>query len=326
LSTKLENEIQSKNQFASKLESALADFNSFKEKSEHELKDLEKKLQVETSLASELKSELNETLSRLEETQKLAADTANTKDELFKLLNDALGELETTKIHSSEKEKELTTQLVAEIEAKSALQKTYDLTLEEYNKYKAEWDAERQILLRRIKELEDEVADLKALMRKELDRAERDKEDSLAKAAADRDRAVRQAEAERDSALDRMRALMSGNQKQGYMWKETDSVLGIQWKRRYFVLRDNLLSWYKNDKSLDDTKPQGMMYCEEARLYEMDEKDIKREFVFQIDNGKTKINICAESLIEMKEWMNEIRMAKKKKIGTKAAASEDKKK
>jgi len=324
LSMQLQSEIDSKNQFASKLESALADFNVFKAKSERELKELEHKLEAESSLASNLKSELDETLARLEETQKLAAETANTKDELFKLLNDALGELETTKVQATEKE--LTAQLVAEIEAKMAVQKKLDLTLEEYNKYKAEWDAERQILLRRIKELEDEVAELKALMRKELDRAEREKDDALAKAAADRDRAVRQAEAERDSALDRMRALMSGNQKQGYMWKETETVLGTQWKRRYFVLRDNLLSWYKNDKALGDMKPQGMMYCEDARLYEMDEKDVKREFVFQIDNGKVKINVAVESLLEMKEWMNEIRMAKKKKIGTKAAASEDKKK
>lgn len=52
----------------------------------------------------------------------------------------------------------------------------------------------------------------------------------------------------------------------------------------------------------------------------------KREFVFQIDTGKNRVNIAADSQEEMKEWMTEIRVAKKKKLGVKVVSETKSKK
>lgn len=92
------------------------------------------------------------------------------------------------------------------------------------------------------------------------------------------------------------------------------------WKKRFFVLRDNLLSWYSKEKDIGNTKPKGVIYCEEARLYDLDVAEAKREFCFQIDNGNIRHNIAAETQEEMKAWMTEIRVAKKKKLGVKVVS------
>lgn len=94
------------------------------------------------------------------------------------------------------------------------------------------------------------------------------------------------------------------------------------WKKRFFVLRDNLLSWYSKEKRIGGARPKGVIYCEKSRLYEISQEESKKEFCFQIDDGKIKHNIAAESAEEMKSWMTEIRVAKKKKLGVQVVSSE----
>jgi len=118
-----------------------------------------------------------------------------------------------------------------------------------------------------------------------------------------------------------VRLLLKGNQKSGYLYFHQRGFMG-GWKKRYFVLKDNLLSWYKNETKIG-TKPIGVIYCEDARLYEMDEKEVERQNCFQIDSGKgISYDVAADSLEEMKEWMTEIRVAKKKKLGVKVVSEE----
>ena len=106
------------------------------------------------------------------------------------------------------------------------------------------------------------------------------------------------------------------------------TLVGWTWKKKFFVLRDNLLCWYNKEKYVTSQKPNGVIYCEESRLYDMGSEDIsaKREFVFQIDTGKNRVNIAADSQEEMKEWMTEIRVAKKKKLGVKVVSETKSKK
>ena len=105
-------------------------------------------------------------------------------------------------------------------------------------------------------------------------------------------------------------------------------VGAIIWKKRFFVLRDNLLCWYAKEKDVIEgkgkIKPLGVIYCEEARLYEITPEEIKRDFVFQIDTGKVRFYVSANNAEEMKEWVTEIRVAKKKKIGVKVVSEETK--
>ena len=100
--------------------------------------------------------------------------------------------------------------------------------------------------------------------------------------------------------------------------------MGPQWKKKYFVLKDNLFCWYSSEKNVSERgqKPKGVIYCEESRIYEMDGKDLpgKKEFVFQIDTGKTRVNIASDTQEDLKSWMTEIRVAKKKKLGVKVVS------
>jgi hypothetical protein len=183
-------------------------------------------------------------------------------------------------------------------------------------------EEERQKLLARIKELEEELASTKTEMRMKLDEAEREKEQALAMSDAELRRLLEEAEREKNQALDKVRLLLSGNQKQGYLFHFENSLVGMVWKKRFFVLRDNLLSWYSKEKRIGGAKPKGVIYCEKSRLYEMSSEEAKREFCFQVDDGNIKHNIAAESMEEMKSWMTEIRVAKKKTLGVQVVSAE----
>jgi hypothetical protein len=40
---------------------------------------------------------------------------------------------------------------------------------------------------------------------------------------------------------------------------------------RYFVLQDNFLSYYKDEKAFTEARPDGIIYCEQCRVYELDQ-------------------------------------------------------
>jgi len=322
LKSRLDEEMGLKDDFQRRLDDALAELERTKEESAAREADLAAQLAAERETNARLTSELDERTKQLAESQATVADLEQTKAELFNLLTDTLTELETTKANAKAMEEDLRAQLAEERAAKEELQQRLDATLAEYEQARADWEEERARLLARIAELEKEVEDLKNEMRMKLEAAEKSKEEALAKAAAALERALSDAANEKDQAMDKMRLLLSGNQKQGYLWKQETGLMGLQWKKKFFVLRDNLLCWYNNEKISEKTKPKGIIYCEECRLYELDSGEAKRDFVFQIDNQKTRTNIGADSIEEMKEWMTEIRVAKKKKLGGKAVSEE----
>jgi len=136
-----------------------------------------------------------------------------------------------------------------------------------------------------------------------------------------------EAELKRFRDLDKVRLLLTGNTKQGWLMKNGTGILG-GWGKRFFVLKDHLLYWYKDESSVTSTKPLGVISCEEVRLYEIEEKESKRPYTFQIavemgdERNKIKVDVAASKLEEMKDWMTEIRLAKKKKLGVEAASKE----
>merc|ERR1712137_864748 len=159
----------------------------------------------------------------------------------------------------------------------------------------AAWQVEREGLLKRIEELEQELDELRDEMAAKLEQALNDKAAALAAALAEREKALLDAENEKDQALGKVRLLLTGTTKQGPLYKlESTIVGGHAWKKKYFVLKDNLFCWYSSEKNVTGQKPKGVIYCEESRIYEMDGKELpgKKEFFFQIDTGKTRINIA----------------------------------
>jgi PH domain len=185
-------------------------------------------------------------------------------------------------------------------------------------------DDEKLALLRRISQLEEELKMLKKKMRKELEAAEQEKESLLSDAEKEKLHLLAEAEASKDQALDKVRMLLAGTQKSGWMFLQEKAILGgTKWKKRFFMLRDNYLCVYKTEDATDKNKrPLGIVDCQAVRLYELQEKEIGRQFVFQVDNKKVQWNIAAAKTEEMRAWMNEIRVAKKKKLGVKVVSEE----
>eukprot|EP01094_Clydonella_sp_ATCC50884_P011106 TRINITY_DN208_c0_g1_i1.p1 TRINITY_DN208_c0_g1~~TRINITY_DN208_c0_g1_i1.p1 ORF type:complete len:728 (-),score=370.10 TRINITY_DN208_c0_g1_i1:257-2440(-) len=323
LTEQLENEISLKNDLTATLEDTMMELESTRAKAKETEEDLLAKLAAETESRESLEAQLAGKCSELEDTIKLKEEAEQTKDDLFKLLTDTISELESTKKAGESKENELTTALDEERKSKESFALQLQEKSSEFEKCQADWAEERAKLLARIKELEDELEALKNEMREKLEQAEKEKEEALAKAKSLMESALGEAEHEKNAALDKMRMLLTGSQKIGYLsiYMVSGLLQTKSWTKRYFVLRDNLFSWYK-DEAHQNKKPLGVIYVEEARLYEMEEADVGRPLCFQITtSGGQKWNIAAESMEEMRSWMTEIRVAKKKKLGHKVVAA-----
>ena len=322
LQMQLESETSLKNDYSSKLDAALAELDQTRQNAAAKEEELLSKLEEEINLNASLTNELNDTKRELDETRKAAREAEQTKDDLFKLLTETVTELETSKANSKAMEEKLRAIIDQETRAKEEAQQQLQLLREEYEQAKADWDAERARLLERIRELEAELAELRNEMRMRLELAEKEKEEALATARAEMLRALSDAEAEKDIAIGKVRLLLSGNQKQGNLYKqETSLVGGLVWKKRFFVLKDNLISWYSREKDIATQKPKGVLYCDDIRTYECDVNIVKREYSFELSSGPNKVIVAAESPEDMREWMNEVRVAKKKKVGQSVVAS-----
>lgn len=126
--------------------------------------------------------------------------------------------VEVTKQNALAIEQELQDEIKAEIAAFLEYESVLAKKIKEIRLVLENWDVERQKLLARIKELEDQILETKAEMRMKLDVAEKEKEKALAMSDAELRRLLEAAEREKNQALDKVRLLLSGNQKQGYLF------------------------------------------------------------------------------------------------------------
>lgn len=80
------------------------------------------------------------------------------------------------------------------------------------------------------------------------------------------------------------------------------------------MLRGNLLTWFRDKKNSQDdrAKPKGLIYCDKCRVYEIDDK--KQQYAFQLDTGAVQHNLAAAKLEDMKQWMTDLKEAKKKAL------------
>jgi hypothetical protein len=83
------------------------------------------------------------------------------------------------------------------------------------------------------------------------------------------------------------------------------------WKKRWVVLKDNVLAWYKDEV---DSKPLGFVYVENVRIYKLDEKEAKKPFCFEIQAENTTKRLQCVSDEELKEWVSNINKAKAKRL------------
>jgi len=286
-----------------------------------------KELQEYVEQNKELAAQLEDTRLQRDTAQQKLAETEKKLEDTIKAFNE-----ERSRLLARIKELELEVatlkkRLAEEIANKEELARKLLEKEKELENTISESDEDKLSLLSRIKHLEDEIDTLKGDYKTELQKAERDKQDALKRENEKRQRELLEAELKRFRDLDKVRLLLTGNTKQGWLMKNGTGILG-GWGKRFFVLKDHLLYWYKDESSVTSTKPLGVISCEEVRLYEIEEKESKRPYTFQIavemgdERNKIKVDVAASKLEEMKDWMTEIRLAKKKKLGVEAASKE----
>jgi len=288
---------------------------------------LEDFLKAEQAEKNHLAAEL-ETYSRdkLELTSRLAEETAQ-REKADRELENLRTDLRETKERHEQETTNLRTQLERQLdeerEERKAAEQELDETRAELEETRAEADEEKTLLLQRIKDLEEELDQLKELMATSLTQAGREKADALRRAQEERERMLDEAEKARIAQMKKVQGMLAKVQKNGYLYKlEKSAVLGTsKWKKKYFVLQDNFLSYYKDEKAWTEARPEGIIYCEQCRVYELDQG--KKQYGFQLDSGKQQHNLAALKLEDMKEWMKDIKEAKKKAVGVKIV-SEDK--
>lgn len=292
---------------------------------EEQARKLNQQIAEQAASLQALAAKLKETENELERVRREAAEA---QAALQKRLEDEQArtrDLEEQLRRALEANADLARRLAEETAAKEALAALLKETQEELEETRLESDDEKTLLLQRIKDLEEELEQLRELMDNSLNQAGREKADALRRAAEAKEQALSEAERQRIAQLKKVQGLLAKVQREGFLYKqEKSAVLGtMRWKKRYFVLQDHFLSYYKDQKAFKDLRPEGIILCEECRVYELDQTLAKRALAFQLDTGKHQYNLAATKADELKEWMKDIKEAKKKAVGVKVV-SEDK--
>ncbi|KAJ5076116.1 hypothetical protein M0811_06978 [Anaeramoeba ignava] len=122
--------------------------------------------------------------------------------------------------------------------------------------------------------------------------------------------ALTTAESRKKLELAKLRELMKRDQKDGWLYHfQTTLFKKTKWKRKWFMLRDNVLSSFKTPDSLN--KPDEMFLVSEIRVYKNADKDLKRKHVFQIRVNEIDYYLAASSEEEMKEWVHALTTARR---------------
>jgi len=127
-------------------------------------------------------------------------------------------------------------------------------------------------------------------------------------------------EMENDQKLAKLTNLMSGSQKKGWLFKEKHGIknLASPWHKRYFVLKDNILGWYRDESA--SGKASGHIYVESYRVYKLDDKENKKPFCFElIDQKENRIKLAADNEEGLNSWMEALKNAKNRKFAQKKA-------
>eukprot|EP01088_Endostelium_zonatum_P014210 TRINITY_DN3015_c0_g1_i1.p1 TRINITY_DN3015_c0_g1~~TRINITY_DN3015_c0_g1_i1.p1 ORF type:complete len:829 (+),score=222.10 TRINITY_DN3015_c0_g1_i1:115-2601(+) len=134
---------------------------------------------------------------------------------------------------------------------------------------RVESDEEKTLLLQRIKDLEEEYEQLQTQTASSIERQKREREMALERAEREKEKALVEAERQRLLQLRKVQGLLSKVQRQGWLYHKEKAILGgATWKKRYFVLQDHFLSFYRDQKAFTKTEPMGLISCEQCRVYE----------------------------------------------------------
>lgn len=276
-------------------------------------------LETEKAEKAEVSSNLAATAAALEEEKAGKAEALSEVEQLKAELAKRDAEIEGLNAKAAN----LEGMLNAEKELRLRVEEDLKDAEDDLEQTRLESDEEKTLLLQRIRDLEEELEQMRKVMENKLDLAEQQKLLELQKSARASLRALEEAEQKRLAAMAKVRGVLAAISREGFLFmKVAGGVLGGGgWKKMYFVLRGNLLAWYRDEKASTGAKakPKGLLYVEKFRVYETEDK--KHKYAFQLDDGAVQHNLAATELEDMKLWMTDIKEAKKKFLAQKVVSS-----
>jgi len=296
--------ILEKSQLQTSITESQAQFTNEKDQWETEKTQLQTQIQqIQEQTTQELKK------AKEESEQELAKEKENFLQQLTQAKEAAALELKKTRDHAIEVMKQ------AEVEIGELRSENTDLSAE-----LAQLRLELKQKDLKIKKLEDIIVLLKEQMKESLTAKENEKIQALEKAEEEKNRALIEAKKQKEAELAQLSNLMTGSQRAGWLWKEKHGFKPKPWHKRYFVLKDNLLAWYRDELGARNTRASGFLQVEKYRLHLIDEKDRKKSWSFElIDEADGKvIHLAATTEGDYKLWIQDLQSAKSKKLASAA--------
>mmetsp|Transcript_8414 Transcript_8414/g.11332 ORF Transcript_8414/g.11332 Transcript_8414/m.11332 type:complete len:944 (+) Transcript_8414:798-3629(+) len=299
-----------------------------------EKKDLQLQLQREQEMYEEVKSELMEEIAALEleldhqqeerlELERELAATRSRERALLEMKNLADSEIEKLRQHITELQDELA-------RLKAHLRSTEEYLHQEREKHKLtiiSWEKKYQDMMdrkdaeieRMKQESERQIAGLKEEMQQLMDEMKAQLERELQRAQEEKEESITRVEVIAEEKLTVMEKKTAKVSKSGYMWKHEEGLLKSHWKKLYFVLKSNFLSWYSDQ---NQASASGMIDLENSRVYKTQfgkkEKDKKkyegREF--EIRAGERVVEIRVDYARDCDAWIQAISMAKARHLAS----------
>ncbi|KAJ3436700.1 fimbrin/plastin [Anaeramoeba flamelloides] len=256
----------------------------------------------------------NELLQDLQEKLFISQRENDEINQEIESLNQDLNEIQTENKEMKSQFEEYKNNTIKELELSQTKNKNEMNTLlnqseNELKSLKNDFQTKIDQINEQIENIEIEFESLKEIRKDETNRLAEEKNNALENAQDLKEKAVTQ-----------LRGLLERTEKDGYLEILEEGRIGgrQKWKRRYFLLRDNVVTWYIDAKP--KRKPLGMFLTDKARIYrDIVKKETKKKKVrphsFEVHEGGDKYVFVASSDDEKNEWV--LAFTKSKKLAAK---------
>lgn len=95
-----------------------------------------------------------------------------------------------------------------------------------------------------------------------------------------------------------------GNERAGWLMKQGEFIK--TWRRRYFVLKQGKIFWFKSDVITPDSVPRGVIEVNRCLSIKGAEDAINKPFAFEISTTDSNMYFVADKDKDKEDWINSI--------------------
>eukprot|EP00798_Chlamydomonas_sp_ICE-L_P011286 gene11286-18918_t len=95
-----------------------------------------------------------------------------------------------------------------------------------------------------------------------------------------------------------------GGERSGWLQKQGEYVKS--WRRRWFVLKQGKIFWFKSDVVTAETLPRGVIDVSKCLSIKGAEDTLNKPFAFEISTNSSSMFFIAEADKEKEDWINAV--------------------